>query len=645
MDNTVDLRESSPLDPTSKLHHDLGLTLHPGSQPQLSVPCSNDEDVDDLASLFDMDDGFDPFTDFGKLAHQTDSKDGSKKRTSDVAFEGDLELSPSKKENQEQQSVSVAAETITQLPEIQPPSGDSIRSIPSHSPFLSSEVPVPASSTIKNTFKLNQESLARIAAVEAFTQGKSSTKHISPYAPVGYYPSAPNLHCVIGRETDSNEALQSRLDSSRRRLNVVIAERNKYRDALLKYEQMDPETGMLGIQKLEAENIRLRRLVSNHRYRMDQLKADVQEWKDRYTAVATTHNCLIRDYQTLQATTCRQPSAVEAPTEATFTSPQGNHPEGSYEQLSHAFKVLFAAYVGAPIQPSNLNSSAISPASPLSISSPTEASRAATQPFKAPTPHCEASADSDTCSPPTLSSPTILRPTLTEDRPTDLPSTHLEDLPPNLRTPLSSHSPPGERTTMATNYCSSTFSGRRGYVPPISPEQAAILLQQAGIAYKNPAGYPDAAHQATGPAMTTTLPPAAAAAITTTKTTATPSAPTVPPKDIVVIDLTGDSDTEVSPQGSISQSSNPPLTQECSPLTEFRRRFRKKLLTWLHESNGQTDVEAADALRETLNSRKRKRDLDPDFVETTWDECYSHVQGKKVLSSGSPCSSDLVVLT
>ncbi|GLI73455.1 hypothetical protein PoHVEF18_001673 [Penicillium ochrochloron] len=516
MDNTVGLRESLSLDPNSKPHHDLGLTLSPGSQPQLAVPCSNDaEDVDDLASLFEMDDDFDPFSDFGKLAHQADPKHGCKKRTSDAAFEGDIELSPSKRQNQEQH-VSVAAETFTQPPDIHPTSRDSIRSFPSHSPFLTSEAPASASPAIKNTFKLNQESLARIAAVEAFTHGKLSSTHISPYAPVGYYPSTPNLHCMSGGEGDSNEALKSRLDSSRRRINVVIAERNKYRDALLKYELVDPETGMLGVQKLESEVLRLRRLASNHRYRMDQLKAEAQEWKDRYAALGTTHNCLIRDYQTLQATTCLPPSTGEAPREApaaAFTSPPNNI-QGSYEQLSQAFTVLYAAY----------------PA------------------------------------------------------------------------------------TMATNYANSIFSGPRGYMPPISPEEAAILLQQAGIPFFLPAGNPVAAHQAQGPAMTTTAPPA----------------PTVPPKDIVVIDLTGDSDTEVSPQGSHTQSPTPLLTHDPSPLTDFRRRFRKKKLTWLHESNSQeADYEIADSLCKKLNSRKRKRVLGKKFVETTWARCYGHVQSKK----------------
>lgn len=668
------LRESLSLDPTSKPHHDLGLTLSPGSQPQLAVPCSNDaEDVDDLASLFEMDDDFDPFSDFGKLAHQADPKHGCKKRTSDAAFEGDIELSPSKRQNQEQ-LVSVAAETFTQPPDIHPTSRDSIRSFPSHSPFLTSEAPASASPAIKNTFKLNQESLARIAAVEAFTHGKSSSKHISPYAPVGYYPSTPNLHCMSGGEGDSNEALKSRLDSSRRRLNVVIAERNKYRDALLKYEQVDPETGMLGVQKLESEVLRLRRLASNHRYRMDQLKAEAQEWKDSYAALGTTHNCLIRDYQTLQATTCPPPSTGEAPREApaaAFTSPPNNI-QGSYEQLSQAFTVLYAAYVRAT-QPSNLNTSISSPSSPLSISSPTHTFRAGNQNFKAPTQHCEQSEkspDSDTCSPPAhtclpptapptvsptplgpptflpppLSPPTLAPPTcsppipapplspstLTEDRPKDLPSTHSEDLPPNLPTPLSAPSPSGEPATMATNYANSIFSGPRGYVPAMSPEEAAILLQQAGIPFFLPAGNPVAAHQAQGPAMTTTAPPA----------------PTVPPKDVVVIDLTGDSDTEVSPQGSHTQSATHPLTHDPSPLTDFHRRFRKKKLTWLHESNSQeADYEIADSLCKKLNSRKRKRELGKKFVETTWARCYGHVQSKKVLSTGSPCSSDLVALT
>ncbi|KAF3385613.1 hypothetical protein F1880_002157 [Penicillium rolfsii] len=661
MDNAVDLRESPSLDPSTKPHHDLGLTLSPGSQPQLAVPCSNDEeDVDDLASLFDIDDDFDPFTDFGKLAHQEDPEHGSKKRTSEAAFQGDIELSPSKKQSQEKQ-IPLAAETIMQLSDIHSTSRNSTRSIQSHLPFISSEVPASASSTIKNTFQLNPESLARVAAVEAFTQVKSSSKHISPYAPVGYYPSAPHLHCMIGGESDSNEALKSRLDSSRRRLNVVIAERNKYRDALLKYEQPDPETGMLGVQRLEVEVQRLRRLTSTHRYRMDQVKAEAQEWKDKYAALATTHNCLIRDYQTLQATMCHQLSIGEAPTEApeaAFTSPP-EIPQGSHGQSRQANNVMCAAYVQPPTQPSNTNSSALPPASPLSISSPTQTFRAATKTSKSATSSCEKSEQSgkppgsDTCSlpahsclpptapstvsPPTLESPTLAPsplspPTLTGDRPIEIPSIHLEDPPPNLPTPVSASSPPGEPTTMATDYANSIFSGPRGYVSPMSPEQAAILLQHAGIPFYLPAGNSVAAHQAMGSAMTATSPPAAAiTTANTTNTTAAPFAPTVPPKDIVVIDLTGDSDTEeVSPQGSHTQSPTPLLTQHPSPLTEFRRRFREKKLTWLHDSNSRNaDHQVADKLLATLNSKKRKRERDKKFVKATWDECYGNIQAKK----------------
>lgn len=635
----VEPRESHSLDPSNNAHHDLGLTLPPGSQPQLAVPTDDQEDVDDLASVFGMDDDFDPFTDFGKLVQHKDQTNLSKKRTSDVAFEGDIEVSPNKRFVQEEQKASVAVDTTVQPSDLHTHTSNHVSIPPVSSPehLAALDIPAPISSTIQKA--LHPESLARIAAVEAFAQGKS--EYISPYAQVGYNPSAPNLHSN-GGETDSNEALQSRLNSSHRRLDVVMAERNKYRDALLKFEQVDPETGMLGIQKLETENMRLRRMASNHRYQMDKLKAEVEQWKEKYTQLATTHNCLIRDYQTLQATTCSGGTTVQAPTGAAFTPDRDNR-KGSYELSSQTLNMSPAAYGGSHPNPSGINSSGPSPASPNSISSPSDTFHTA--------PANRVQSGADTCSPPSLP----------EDHLTDLPLLQSEGLSSDFLTPLSVQSPPGEPTTMATNYANSTSSRRQGYVPPIAREQAASFLQRAGMPLDMPtttaaanmpaAHHPVAAHHATGATMITppTSSPVAAvtpAAIMKATATTNPGAAattepavstlTVPPKDVVVIDLTSDSDIEVSPQGSTSQSSAP-LTKESSPLTEFRRRVCGKNLFWLHETNSSTaDAAVAEAICQGLNSRKRKRELGDAFVGATWDECYGHVQAQKVLSSGSP---------
>lgn len=613
-------RESRSLDPSSNAHHDLGLTLPPGSQPQLAVPTDDQEDVDDLASLFGMDNDFDPFTDFARLVQHEDQINFSKKRTGDVAFEGDIEVSPNKRFAHEEEKASMAVDTTVHSSDLHTNSHPSIPPVSSPEPLTTPEIPAPISSTIKEA--LNPESLARIAAVEAFAQGKS--EYISPYAQGGYNPSAPNLHSNCG-ETVSNEALRSRLNSSHRHLDVVMTERNKYRDALLKYERVDPETGMLGIQKLETENMRLRRMASNHRYQMDKLKAEVKQWKEKFTQLATTHNCLIRDYQTLQATTCGQPSTVQAPAETTFALDRDNS-QGCYELSSQAFNVSPAAYCGLRPNPSGINSSAPSTASPNSISSPSNT-------FHAPPGTRVQSAGSDNCSPP---SPL-------EDHLTDLPLPQPEEPSPDFPTPPSVQSPPGEQTTMATNYANSTSSRRQGYGPPIAREEAVFFLQRAGMPPDIPtttaaanmpaASHPVAGHHAAGASMITppTSNPVAAA---TTKPAV--STPTVSPKDVVVIDLTTDSDIEVSPQGSNSQSSAP-LTKESSPLTEFRRRVHGKNLWWLHETNCSTaKVAVAETICQGLNSRKRKRELGKAFVGATRDECYGHVQPQKVLSFGSP---------
>lgn len=193
---------------------------------------------------------------------------------------------------------------------------------------------------------------------------------------------------------------------------------------------------------------------------------------------------------------------------------------------------------------------------------------------------------------------------------------------------------------MATNYANSTSSRRQGYVPPITREQAASFLQRAGMPLDMPttttapsmpaAHHPLAGHHVAGATMITPPTSSPVAAATTEPVVSTP---TVPPKDVVVIDLTSDSDIEVSPQGSNSQSSAP-LTKESSPLAEFRRHVRGKSLSWLHETNSSTAV--AEAICQDLSSRKRKRELRKALFGSTWDECYGHVKPQKVLSSGPP---------
>ena len=81
------------MDPTSTPVHDLGLTLSPGSQPSQLDP-SYPPKEDDLDSLFDAEDDFNPFNDCEKLVLESCSNrstnvhlgDLTKKRTNEEAF-------------------------------------------------------------------------------------------------------------------------------------------------------------------------------------------------------------------------------------------------------------------------------------------------------------------------------------------------------------------------------------------------------------------------------------------------------------------------------------------------------------------------------------------------------------------------------
>lgn len=491
-----------------------------------------------FSSLFQLGDDFDPFTDFGKLFSQLPSD----QHTSDQPV-------PSQP-------------TLNQPASSQPASGQPIRTDLT-SGTKKGQVGVSHSSSIHSRFGLGEGSLDRLSAFEALCHGQSSTGHISPYAPIENLSSAPHPSSAAGSQKNSIEELRQRLQSSRRRLDTVTLERNQYRDALGKYEQVNPQTGLCKVQELEAELQRMRRTAANHRSRMDKVKAEAEKWRQQYIDLAHTHNSLVADYQGLQSMIARPGSTVSA-TQAPM-APNRNRPQG-------------------PV-PSATGTSQ-SPFSPLSITSPS--------------PHPQHGIESDFFS--------CLSP--------------FEDREASRRPSLAGHPSPD---LLTPPYALSTH---RGQGPSTSLEQTPSLLSNTTC---------------TAPAMTPAFPPIAARHAAPASTTAAAvetvvgpnqrrpvAAPTVPPKDIPVIDLTEDQDTDVSPQGSTSLPPAP-LTQDPSPLTVFYRSVRAKRFDWLHQSNRRVDDNAvAGQLCTSLNSRWRRDELGERHARTNVSECYRLVQAQKV---------------
>lgn len=457
--------ELPSFNPSSIADGDLGLTLSPGSQSQLSASWLQGQCP--LSFDLGLDQGFNPFTDFaftdfGQLVHMEQSN----KRTTDEAFLVDSDPPSPKRQCLERQELPVQAVLNT--------SPENAASIPSHT--TGANLPRSASASVLQRFSLDSNDAAHLSTLEATVYSKSNPQRLSPYGPTEYQPSAPSLHLGKAEVEVPNEASQNRLQSYKRRIDVLTAERNRYRDGVLKYTKVDPKTGKLGIHLQEAELATLRRVNSTQQQRARQFKAEIEQWKAKYAKLANTHNSLIRDYQHLQ-----QWFTASRPTTNTYS------------------------------QDSNMNISYPSPASPRSLSS-------------------------------------------------DMPIDRTTDLSANP-----SNRPPNAAFTQFSTTPSPDLS--EDLLIPLSTDTSTV----------------DSA------TMTTT---ASTLGASTTPAAVNPSprnhSPSAPPKSVGVIDLTtdgGDGGDDDGAGAATVSSRGPSTAQERSPLTDFRRNFRKKELKWLQHGN------------------------------------------------------------
>lgn len=559
MDGAMEQCELPSFQPNSIAGDDLGLTLSPGSQSQMPESWLQDGNALDLGIDIGLD--FDPFTDFGQLVSQLD---GSNKRTRDDLddlFEEGCSSPEPKKQNTGDQQLSPALDKSLNIGSMNE------ASILSHA-APDAHATASASSAIQKKFCLGQQSIAYHAAVEAMVH-RPDPKHISPYGSVGYRPSAPGLHSMRIATEVSHDTLHNRLLNSRRRVDVLTAERNRYRDALLKYTSIDPKTGRLGIHVQEAELATLRRVCTTQQQRAKNFKAEIEEWKGKYVKLAQTHNSLVRDYQQYTSSgTAEKPNVP-------------NEWEGRYTQLSQAYNDLLG--MCAQLSPSIQ-------IAPLRQSWKHPESNPARDPSMSAIQHpAPSNTNISYPSPPTSTS-----------SPIHLSATVLPQLSPDLPedpAALDLHSQP---------HHTEDFAPRAPTNSPIHPSTAGSVTMNNNTVFTI-----NLAHGVT----------AANARPINNPMNSTANfyhSHAVSPKEVEVIDLTTDDlDTEkVSTQGFA-----PVRNVQDTPLTKFHREFRKKDLKWLHQVS---DHDAVDKVFDSLNPHHKKK-----VYENGLGICYNLLETQK----------------
>ncbi|KAJ5660110.1 hypothetical protein N7507_006561 [Penicillium longicatenatum] len=171
-------------------------------------------------------------------------------------------------------------------------------SISSHvMPTVSS--PTPASMNSKDKFEIDPTHMAQHFANEVTSTFPPNTDDLSPYQSVGYNPSTPAMHPKVVKL--SNETMENRVNLAKQRSAALTADRNKLQKGLLQYTQIDPVTGLLGIDKMKSEMATMRRLLTLAKNRES---TEGQIWKSRcamlaeeYRKLAHRHDALRRQYE------------------------------------------------------------------------------------------------------------------------------------------------------------------------------------------------------------------------------------------------------------------------------------------------------------------------------------------------------------
>ncbi|PYH32794.1 uncharacterized protein BO87DRAFT_98389 [Aspergillus neoniger CBS 115656] len=154
----------------------------------------------------------------------------------------------------------------------------------------------------KERFSLDDQDIVDSTNREALQRAFAEPEYVSPYpvygGPLGYMPSAPNIHVRCIEVSDDRTNL--RLATLRNKVQQLTLERNKYKQewALASdLTAMDPATGKTKQQTLLEQNAMLRRVCSRHQQRVEQYKQEAIEWKNKLHDLGTIYNNLLYEIQ------------------------------------------------------------------------------------------------------------------------------------------------------------------------------------------------------------------------------------------------------------------------------------------------------------------------------------------------------------
>ncbi|KAL7661259.1 hypothetical protein ACMYSQ_000681 [Aspergillus niger] len=192
----------------------------------------------------------------------------------------------------------------------------------------------------KERFSLDHQEIVDSTNREALQRVFAEPEYVSPYpvygGPLGYMPSAPNIHVRCIEVSDDRTNL--RLATLRNKVQQLTLERNKYKQewALASdLTAMDPATGKTKQQTLLEQNAMLRRVCSRHQQRVEQYKQEAIEWKNKLHDLGTVYNNLLYEIQVQKQmpavapipTGYKPPRARHASSNATSLQPSTSQPQ------------------------------------------------------------------------------------------------------------------------------------------------------------------------------------------------------------------------------------------------------------------------------------------------------------------------------
>ncbi|XRM41561.1 hypothetical protein ABZX51_004818 [Aspergillus tubingensis] len=192
----------------------------------------------------------------------------------------------------------------------------------------------------KERFSLDHQDIVDSTNREALQRVFAEPEYVSPYplygGPLGYMPSAPNIHVRCIEVSDDRTNL--RLATLRNKVQQLTLERNKYKQewALASdLTAMDPATGKTKQQTLLEQNAMLRRVCSRHQQRVEQYKQEAIEWKNKLHDLGTIYNNLLYEIQVQKQmpavapipTGYKPPRARQASSNATSLQPSTSQPQ------------------------------------------------------------------------------------------------------------------------------------------------------------------------------------------------------------------------------------------------------------------------------------------------------------------------------